>query len=154
MYLGVKVNLVGKRNLVFFCFFFSFSWQWVVGENGVLKPKRVNPSVYQPPSLKGRSKPLSFCRWWVCGLWFILPFNSFPLLPRFAAVFILLALWCRWRERETCMWQMDSNKTLRSVSVHASCDVHASICLKKTLKKKSVCVCEKQIRVGQLWVWV
>ncbi|XP_017578261.1 protein phosphatase 1 regulatory subunit 1B isoform X2 [Pygocentrus nattereri] len=26
--------------------------QWVVGENGVLKPKRVNPSVYQPPSLK------------------------------------------------------------------------------------------------------
>uniref|UniRef100_A0A667YIU0 Protein phosphatase 1 regulatory subunit 1B n=1 Tax=Myripristis murdjan TaxID=586833 RepID=A0A667YIU0_9TELE len=29
--------------------------QWVVGENGVLKPKRVNPNVYQPPSLKGRS---------------------------------------------------------------------------------------------------
>uniref|UniRef100_A0A3Q3EH06 Protein phosphatase 1 regulatory subunit 1B n=1 Tax=Labrus bergylta TaxID=56723 RepID=A0A3Q3EH06_9LABR len=28
--------------------------QWVVGENGVLKPKRVNPNVYQPPSLKGR----------------------------------------------------------------------------------------------------
>ncbi|XP_018583584.1 protein phosphatase 1 regulatory subunit 1B isoform X3 [Scleropages formosus] len=27
--------------------------QWVVGENGVLKHKRVNPSVYQPPSLKG-----------------------------------------------------------------------------------------------------
>ncbi|XP_028842341.1 protein phosphatase 1 regulatory subunit 1B isoform X2 [Denticeps clupeoides] len=27
--------------------------QWVVGENGVLKPKRVNPNVYQPPSLKG-----------------------------------------------------------------------------------------------------
>uniref|UniRef100_A0A8C9W6T8 Protein phosphatase 1 regulatory subunit 1B n=1 Tax=Scleropages formosus TaxID=113540 RepID=A0A8C9W6T8_SCLFO len=26
--------------------------QWIVGENGVLKPKRVNPSVYQPPSLK------------------------------------------------------------------------------------------------------
>ncbi|XP_018583592.1 protein phosphatase 1 regulatory subunit 1B isoform X4 [Scleropages formosus] len=26
--------------------------QWVVGENGVLKHKRVNPSVYQPPSLK------------------------------------------------------------------------------------------------------
>uniref|UniRef100_A0A3B1K0X7 Protein phosphatase 1 regulatory subunit 1B n=2 Tax=Astyanax mexicanus TaxID=7994 RepID=A0A3B1K0X7_ASTMX len=26
--------------------------QWVVGENGVLKPKRVNSSVYQPPSLK------------------------------------------------------------------------------------------------------
>ncbi|XP_040918377.1 protein phosphatase 1 regulatory subunit 1B isoform X4 [Toxotes jaculatrix] len=26
--------------------------QWVVGENGVLKPKRVNPNVYQPPSLK------------------------------------------------------------------------------------------------------
>ncbi|KAI1887233.1 hypothetical protein AGOR_G00187750 [Albula goreensis] len=26
--------------------------QWVVGENGILKPKRVNPSVYQPPSLK------------------------------------------------------------------------------------------------------
>ncbi|XP_017284969.1 protein phosphatase 1 regulatory subunit 1B isoform X2 [Kryptolebias marmoratus] len=26
--------------------------KWVVGENGVLKPKRVNPSVYQPPSLK------------------------------------------------------------------------------------------------------
>ncbi|XP_056436330.1 protein phosphatase 1 regulatory subunit 1B isoform X2 [Gadus chalcogrammus] len=27
--------------------------QWVVGENGVLKPKRVNPNVYQPPSLRG-----------------------------------------------------------------------------------------------------
>ncbi|XP_048859138.1 protein phosphatase 1 regulatory subunit 1B [Brienomyrus brachyistius] len=26
--------------------------QWVVGENGVLKPKRVVPGVYQPPSLK------------------------------------------------------------------------------------------------------
>ncbi|XP_063040864.1 protein phosphatase 1 regulatory subunit 1B [Engraulis encrasicolus] len=26
--------------------------QWVVGENGVLKPKRVNPNIYQPPSLK------------------------------------------------------------------------------------------------------
>lgn len=26
--------------------------QWVVGENGVLKPKRVNPHVYQPPSLR------------------------------------------------------------------------------------------------------
>ncbi|XP_028268661.1 protein phosphatase 1 regulatory subunit 1B isoform X3 [Parambassis ranga] len=26
--------------------------KWVVGENGVLKPKRVNPNVYQPPSLK------------------------------------------------------------------------------------------------------
>ncbi|KAG7279105.1 hypothetical protein CRUP_004048 [Coryphaenoides rupestris] len=26
--------------------------QWVVGENGVLKPKRVNPNVYQPPSLR------------------------------------------------------------------------------------------------------
>ncbi|KAL4659291.1 protein phosphatase 1 regulatory subunit 1B-like [Arapaima gigas] len=30
----------------------SFSHQWKVGENGVLKPKFVNPSVYQPPSLK------------------------------------------------------------------------------------------------------
>ncbi|MCI4391740.1 hypothetical protein PGIGA_G00137760 [Pangasianodon gigas] len=26
--------------------------QWVVGENGVLRPKRLNPNVYQPPSLK------------------------------------------------------------------------------------------------------
>ncbi|XP_010738267.1 protein phosphatase 1 regulatory subunit 1B isoform X3 [Larimichthys crocea] len=26
--------------------------KWVVGENGVLKPKRVNPNVYQPPSLR------------------------------------------------------------------------------------------------------
>uniref|UniRef100_A0A8C1SXG5 Protein phosphatase 1 regulatory subunit 1B n=1 Tax=Cyprinus carpio TaxID=7962 RepID=A0A8C1SXG5_CYPCA len=26
--------------------------QWVVGENGVLKPKRINPNIYQPPSLK------------------------------------------------------------------------------------------------------
>uniref|UniRef100_A0A3Q2EB35 Protein phosphatase 1 regulatory subunit 1B n=1 Tax=Cyprinodon variegatus TaxID=28743 RepID=A0A3Q2EB35_CYPVA len=26
--------------------------QWVVGENGVLKPKRVHQYVYQPPSLK------------------------------------------------------------------------------------------------------
>ncbi|KAK3532258.1 hypothetical protein QTP86_013235 [Hemibagrus guttatus] len=25
---------------------------WVVGENGVLRPKRLNPNVYQPPSLK------------------------------------------------------------------------------------------------------
>ncbi|CAL8234576.1 unnamed protein product [Boreogadus saida] len=31
--------------------------QWVVGENGVLKPKRVNPNVYQPPSLRGRWCP-------------------------------------------------------------------------------------------------
>ncbi|XP_029997003.1 protein phosphatase 1 regulatory subunit 1B isoform X2 [Sphaeramia orbicularis] len=30
--------------------------QWVVGENGVLKPKRVNPNVYQPPSLKAVQK--------------------------------------------------------------------------------------------------
>ncbi|KAK2833151.1 hypothetical protein Q5P01_017040 [Channa striata] len=30
--------------------------KWVVGENGVLKPKRVNPSVYQPPSLKAVQK--------------------------------------------------------------------------------------------------
>lgn len=28
------------------------SHQWVVGENGVLKPKRINPNIYQPPSLK------------------------------------------------------------------------------------------------------
>ncbi|XP_037648939.1 protein phosphatase 1 regulatory subunit 1B isoform X4 [Sebastes umbrosus] len=34
--------------------------QWVVGENGVLKPKRViNPNVYQPPSLRGRSEQQS-----------------------------------------------------------------------------------------------
>lgn len=26
--------------------------QWVVGENGVLKPRRINPNIYQPPSLK------------------------------------------------------------------------------------------------------
>ncbi|XP_051949499.1 protein phosphatase 1 regulatory subunit 1B-like isoform X1 [Xyrauchen texanus] len=26
--------------------------QWVVGENGVLKPKLINPNIYQPPSLK------------------------------------------------------------------------------------------------------
>uniref|UniRef100_A0A672MC25 Protein phosphatase 1 regulatory subunit 1B n=1 Tax=Sinocyclocheilus grahami TaxID=75366 RepID=A0A672MC25_SINGR len=26
--------------------------KWVVGENGVLKPKRINPNIYQPPSLK------------------------------------------------------------------------------------------------------
>ncbi|XP_049600741.1 protein phosphatase 1 regulatory subunit 1B isoform X4 [Syngnathus scovelli] len=32
------------------------SHQWVVGENGVLKPKRVNPNVYQPPSLKAVQK--------------------------------------------------------------------------------------------------
>ncbi|XP_013878287.1 protein phosphatase 1 regulatory subunit 1B isoform X2 [Austrofundulus limnaeus] len=30
----------------------SHQVKWVVGENGMLKPKRVNPSVYQPPSLK------------------------------------------------------------------------------------------------------
>uniref|UniRef100_A0A3P8NDK7 Protein phosphatase 1 regulatory subunit 1B n=1 Tax=Astatotilapia calliptera TaxID=8154 RepID=A0A3P8NDK7_ASTCA len=30
--------------------------KWVVGENGVLKPKRVNPNVYQPPSLKDRQE--------------------------------------------------------------------------------------------------
>ncbi|XP_057717130.1 protein phosphatase 1 regulatory subunit 1B isoform X2 [Corythoichthys intestinalis] len=30
--------------------------QWVVGENGVLKPKRVNPNLYQPPSLKAVQK--------------------------------------------------------------------------------------------------
>ncbi|KAM9843683.1 protein phosphatase 1 regulatory subunit 1B isoform 2-T2 [Aulostomus maculatus] len=32
------------------------SHQWVVGENGVLKPKRVNTNVYQPPSLKAVQK--------------------------------------------------------------------------------------------------
>ncbi|XP_051904638.1 protein phosphatase 1 regulatory subunit 1B isoform X3 [Hippocampus zosterae] len=30
----------------------SHQVKWVVGDNGVLKPKRVNPNVYQPPSLK------------------------------------------------------------------------------------------------------
>ncbi|KAJ8363059.1 hypothetical protein SKAU_G00118900 [Synaphobranchus kaupii] len=30
--------------------------QWVAGENGILKPKRVNQSVYQPPSLKAVQK--------------------------------------------------------------------------------------------------
>ncbi|XP_068606451.1 protein phosphatase 1 regulatory subunit 1B [Brachionichthys hirsutus] len=30
--------------------------KWVVGENGVLKPKRVNPNAYQPPSLKAVQK--------------------------------------------------------------------------------------------------
>ncbi|XP_016895680.1 protein phosphatase 1 regulatory subunit 1B isoform X2 [Cynoglossus semilaevis] len=30
--------------------------QWVVGENGVLKPKRVSPNVYQPPSLRAVQK--------------------------------------------------------------------------------------------------
>uniref|UniRef100_A0AAQ4PMX6 Protein phosphatase 1 regulatory subunit 1B n=1 Tax=Gasterosteus aculeatus aculeatus TaxID=481459 RepID=A0AAQ4PMX6_GASAC len=30
--------------------------KWVVGENGVLKPKRVNPNVYQPPSLRAVQK--------------------------------------------------------------------------------------------------
>uniref|UniRef100_A0A3P9H0R3 Protein phosphatase 1 regulatory subunit 1B n=1 Tax=Oryzias latipes TaxID=8090 RepID=A0A3P9H0R3_ORYLA len=33
--------------------------QWVVGENGVLKPKRVNPNVYQPPSLKDHHETAS-----------------------------------------------------------------------------------------------
>ncbi|XP_046690773.1 protein phosphatase 1 regulatory subunit 1B isoform X2 [Silurus meridionalis] len=41
--------------------------QWAVGENGVLRPKRLNPNVYQPPSLKDsqtessqdQSKPLT-----------------------------------------------------------------------------------------------
>ncbi|XP_015217647.2 protein phosphatase 1 regulatory subunit 1B [Lepisosteus oculatus] len=28
------------------------SHQWVVGENGILKPKRSNPCVYHPPSLR------------------------------------------------------------------------------------------------------
>uniref|UniRef100_A0A8C6WYQ5 Protein phosphatase 1 regulatory subunit 1B n=1 Tax=Neogobius melanostomus TaxID=47308 RepID=A0A8C6WYQ5_9GOBI len=32
------------------------SHQWVVGENGVLKPKRINQNVYQPPSLKAVQK--------------------------------------------------------------------------------------------------
>ncbi|XP_071263207.1 protein phosphatase 1 regulatory subunit 1B-like [Salvelinus alpinus] len=32
------------------------SHQWIVGENGVLKPKRVNSNVYQPPSLKAVQK--------------------------------------------------------------------------------------------------
>ncbi|XP_061567900.1 protein phosphatase 1 regulatory subunit 1B isoform X4 [Cololabis saira] len=41
--------------------------QWVVGENGILKPKRVNPNVYQPPSLKDHqetatSEPISGVR--------------------------------------------------------------------------------------------
>ncbi|XP_010863840.2 protein phosphatase 1 regulatory subunit 1B [Esox lucius] len=30
--------------------------QWVIGENGVFKPKRVNANVYQPPSLKAVQK--------------------------------------------------------------------------------------------------
>ncbi|XP_041121815.1 protein phosphatase 1 regulatory subunit 1B [Polyodon spathula] len=30
----------------------SSTHQWVLGENGVLKPKRPNPCVYRPPSLK------------------------------------------------------------------------------------------------------
>ncbi|XP_078125946.1 protein phosphatase 1 regulatory subunit 1B isoform X1 [Sander vitreus] len=30
--------------------------KWVVGENGVLKPKRVIPNVYQPPSLRAVQK--------------------------------------------------------------------------------------------------
>lgn len=30
--------------------------KWVVGENGVLKPKRVNPNVYQPPSLRDQQE--------------------------------------------------------------------------------------------------
>ncbi|CAL9693030.1 unnamed protein product [Knipowitschia caucasica] len=30
--------------------------QWVVGENGILKPKRINQNVYQPPSLKAVQK--------------------------------------------------------------------------------------------------
>ncbi|XP_013878280.1 protein phosphatase 1 regulatory subunit 1B isoform X1 [Austrofundulus limnaeus] len=34
----------------------SHQVKWVVGENGMLKPKRVNPSVYQPPSLKAVQK--------------------------------------------------------------------------------------------------
>ncbi|XP_033826864.1 protein phosphatase 1 regulatory subunit 1B isoform X2 [Periophthalmus magnuspinnatus] len=32
------------------------SHQWVVGENGILKPKRINQNVYQPPSLKAVQK--------------------------------------------------------------------------------------------------
>ena len=46
--------------------FLSLCSQWVVGENGVLKPKRVNPNVYQPPSLKGRADKNWFYRWWLC----------------------------------------------------------------------------------------
>lgn len=34
----------------------SHQVKWVVGENGVLKPKRINQNVYQPPSLKAVQK--------------------------------------------------------------------------------------------------
>lgn len=61
----------------------SLSLQWVVGENGVLKPKRVNPNVYQPPSLRGT---VSSTTGGGRMSWFVLVFASFVLYRAFAAV--------------------------------------------------------------------
>ncbi|XP_041087276.1 protein phosphatase 1 regulatory subunit 1B-like [Polyodon spathula] len=51
----------------------STTHQWVMGENGVLKPKRPNPCVYRPPSVKGRAAGILNCGYWVrilnCGYW-------------------------------------------------------------------------------------
>lgn len=77
----------------------AFSSQWVVGENGVLKPKRVNPNVYQPPSLKGWYERHSFYRWWSCVLWFFLVFKSFFCFTALRCRHFLLAF-------QRCMWQM------------------------------------------------
>ncbi|XP_015249694.1 PREDICTED: protein phosphatase 1 regulatory subunit 1B-like [Cyprinodon variegatus] len=42
--------------------------QWVVGENGVLKPKRVHQYVYQPPSLKAVQK-MAEAQMWKLGVY-------------------------------------------------------------------------------------
>lgn len=62
------VSEIGLNASLSLSLFLSPCCQWVVGENGVLKPKRVNPNVYQPPSLKGRCEECWCHRWPSCAV--------------------------------------------------------------------------------------
>lgn len=129
--------------------------QWVVGENGVLKPKRVNPNVYQPPSLKGRCGRHN-SRWRSCvGTYPCVRAQFFVCRasPQSTAsiTFLFFSFFDRGKTN-TCMWQMGRRALKKTPKNKPSffsvcmrmCDMHRARCcafLLWALRRLPVFVC-------------
>lgn len=133
--------------------------QWVVGENGVLKPKRVNPNVYQPPSLKGRcgrhnSRRRSCVVTYPCVR---APFFFFCCLPCFAAVNCLhyISIFTN-----TCMWQMGGRAQKKKIHCFFLCAcvrctgrVSARFCSGLHGGCLCLCVAERKVEISAWQLW-